>query len=61
MTDREKKRKAALVAVAYYLEQEAAQMETAEQPKQWSDMGKEIMMNNRAMVQRRGRLLRSLA
>lgn len=60
MTDRQKKMKAALAAVAYYLEQEAQQ----DQPvanNAWSEMGKEIIMKNRAMVQRRGRVIRSRA
>lgn len=61
MTNREKKMKAALAAVAYYLEQEAAQAEPVKNKSKWSGMGKEMMMGNRIMVQRRGRMLRSRA
>lgn len=56
MTIQEKKKKAAMIAVAYYLEQEA------EKPKlkrlnSWRTVGQEVIMNNRALVQRRGRTL----
>ncbi|MCU4176162.1 hypothetical protein [Carboxylicivirga sp. N1Y90] len=61
MTAREKKRKAAMIAVAYYLEQEAAKNNEVKDVKAWSSAGKEVMMSNRALVQRRGRLLRSRA
>ncbi len=56
MTAREKKRKAALIAVAYYLEQEAAKNNEAKEYNTWASAGKEVIMNNREMVQRRGRL-----
>ena len=63
MTQAEKKRKAALVAIAYYLEQEkaAAATHTASNKgkKSWAKAGREMIMKNRAIVQRRGRLLRS--
>lgn len=61
MTAREKKRKAALIAVAYYLEQEAAKNNEVSNVNSWKAAGKEVIMSNRAMVQRRGRLLRSRA
>jgi len=61
MTAREKKRRAAMIAVAYYLEQEAAKNNEVKVEKAWSAAGKEVIMSNRAMVQRRGRLLRSRA
>ncbi len=61
MTAREKKRKAAMIAVAYYLEQEAAKNNDAKADNTWLAAGKEVIMGNRAMVQRRGRLLRSRA
>lgn len=61
MTAREKKRKAAMIAVAYYLEQEAAKNNEIVVDNAWKAAGKEVIMNNRAMVQRRGRLLRSRA
>ncbi len=61
MTDREKKRKAAMIAVAYYLEQEALQQKEVKVSKMWATAGKEVIMGNRALVQRRGRILRSRA
>ena len=61
MTAREKKRKAALIAVAYYLEQEAAKNDKRKIENAWAVAGKEVSMSNRALVQRRGRLLRSRA
>ncbi|MCU4157000.1 hypothetical protein J1N10_13505 [Carboxylicivirga sp. A043] len=61
MTAREKKRKAAMIAVAYYLEQEAAKNNEVKAVNSWKAIGKEVIMSNRAMVQRRGRLLRSRA
>ena len=61
MTDRQKKMKAALAAVAYYLEQEAQQEAPVANNNTWSGMGKEIIMKNRIMVQRRGRVIRSRA
>ncbi len=61
MTDRRNKlKKAALAAVAYYLEQEAAeQQDQIVNTSNWAGMGKDIIMKNRAMVQRRGRMLRN--
>lgn len=59
MTAREKKRKAAMVAVAYYMEQEAAKNTEVTEQNAWSDAGKKVSMSNRTMVQRRGRILRS--
>jgi len=61
MTAREKKRKAAMIAVAYYLEQEAAKNSEKKVENTWVATGKQVTMSNRAMVQRRGRMLRSRA
>ncbi len=59
MTYEEKKRKAALVAAAYYIEQERIEQtessEYSNKPCKWKVAAKEISMNNRQMVQRRGR------
>ncbi|MCU4165943.1 hypothetical protein [Carboxylicivirga caseinilyticus] len=58
MTEREKKRKAAMIAVAYYLEQEkAAAAEVVKPANNWAAMGKGMIMNNRTNVQRKGRLM----
>jgi hypothetical protein len=61
MTDKQKKMKAALAAVAHYLEQEAEQAKQSTPANTWSGMGKEIIMKNRAMVQRRGRMIKHRA
>ncbi|WP_347838259.1 hypothetical protein [uncultured Draconibacterium sp.] len=62
MTAREKKRKAAMIAVAYYLEQEAAKNKLeVKDYSAWVSSGKEVIMDNRNMVQRRGRALRKRA
>jgi hypothetical protein len=61
MTAREKKRRAAMIAVAYYLEQEAAKNLEVKDYSAWVNSGKGIIMDNRAKVQRRGRLLRTSA
>lgn len=60
----EKKRKAAMIAVAYYIEQENATATATASSEQnrsgaWVQTGKEIAMSNRYVIQRRGRLLRS--
>lgn len=58
----EKKRKAAMIAVAYYIEQEKANATDQGEPNRsgaWAQTGKEIAMSNRYVIQRRGRLLRS--
>lgn len=62
MTAIEKKRRAAMIAVAYYLEQEAAKnnIEVTDY-KTWATAGKEVIMDNREMVQRRGRSFRKRA
>ncbi len=57
MTAREKKRKAAMVAIAYYLEQEAAKNTEVKTQNNWLSTGKKIAMGNRVMVQRHGRAL----
>lgn len=59
MTAREKKKRAAIIAVAYYLEQEAAKSTEEKEYKTWATVGKEMMMGNRTMVQRRGRQVRT--
>jgi len=59
MTARDKKKKAAMIAVAYYLEQEAAKNQEEQHQNSWLAAGKEIAMSNRVMVQRHGRGLRS--
>ena len=62
MTATEKKKRAAMIAVAYYLEQEAAgnNLEVKDY-RTWANSGKGVIMDNREMVQRRGRLLRKRA
>lgn len=57
MTAREKKRRAAMIAVAYYLEQEAEKNSEVKTVNSWKSTAKGIAMNNRTLVQRRGRLL----
>lgn len=59
MTREEKIKKAAMVAVAYYLEEEAAKQNDGKPVNSWSSTGKKVMMNNRIMVQRHGRSLPS--
>lgn len=62
MTAREKKKKAAMIAVAYYMEQEAAKNNLeVKNYSAWVSLGKEVIMDNRNMVQRRGRVLRKRA
>lgn len=62
MTATEKKKRAAMIAVAYYLEQEAAKNNIeVKDYNAWVNSGKEIIMDNREKVQRRGRLLRTRA
>ena len=61
MTATEKKRRAAMIAVAYYLEQEAAKNTEVKDYNAWVNSGKGIIMDNREKVQRRGRLLRTRA
>lgn len=61
MTLAEKKKKAAMIAVAYYIEQEKAALATEQNSSKvsWSRTGLEMTMNKRMVMQRRGRLLRS--
>jgi hypothetical protein len=62
MTTYEKKRKAALAAAAWYIEQEkanAAVPNNFQRLNSWSQTGKEIAMSNRYVIQRKGKLLRS--
>lgn len=61
MTTYEKKRKAAMIAVAYYIEKEKEnELKSNGNNRQcsWSQTGKEIAMNNRSVIQSGGRLLR---
>lgn len=53
----EKKKKAIAAAVVYFLEQEAAQQKQRTPKNMWVSLGKETIMQNRTMVQRRGRML----
>ncbi len=57
MTLSDKKKKAVAIAVAYYLEQEAAENHGSIADQTWVTMGKATIMENRARVQRRGRVL----
>lgn len=62
MTTYEKKKKAAMIAVAYYIEQEktnAIALTGCNELSNWSRTGIEIAMQKRQVIQRRGRLLRS--
>jgi len=62
MTTYEKKRKEAMIAAAYYIEQEKANAATpvnnAPRLSRWSRTGIEINMNKRQVIQLRGRVLR---
>ncbi|MFW5756103.1 MAG: hypothetical protein ACOCWK_05845 [Tangfeifania sp.] len=64
MTTYEKKRKAAMIAAAYYIEQEKAKAQAIKsvdnKPRlsRWSRTGIEINMNKRQVIQLRGRVLR---
>jgi hypothetical protein len=61
MTTYEKKRKAAMIAAAYYIEQEKARaakpVDNTPRLSRWSRTGIEINMNKRQVVQLRGRVL----
>lgn len=61
MTAREKKKRAAMIAVAYYLQQESANNLEVKDYKAWAAAGKGVIMDNREMVQRHGRILRKRA
>lgn len=55
MTERAKKLKAAISAVLYYIQEEEA---NREKPKnRWSRFSRESIMQNRIVVQRRGRVM----
>ena len=61
MTNYEKKRKAAMIAAAYYIEQEKANAAVPANEmrlSKWSRTGIEINMNKRQVVQLRGHVLR---
>ena len=56
----EKKKKAIAAAVAYYIEQEeAAAVLNLKARNMWVAVGKETIMHNREVVQRRGRIIHS--
>lgn len=60
MNTYDKKKKAALIAAAYYMEQERANANAASEVIQmtsWARTGKEIAMNKRTVIQRRGKVL----
>lgn len=59
MTREEKKKKAVLIAIAYYLEQEKEACKGNPNFNSWSRIGRETRMNDRTVVQRRGKTLRS--
>lgn len=61
MTREEKIKKAALIAVAYHIEQEKAEAMKVESSANgsWSRTGVKMMMTKRKIVQLRGRNLRS--
>lgn len=61
MTQAEKKKKAVMIAVAYYIEQEKAELANTENANHvtWTRTGIEMNMSKRMVMQRRGRLLRS--
>lgn len=61
MTAREKKRRAAMIVVAYYLEQQAAKNTDVPSGNTWTTAGKDVIMDNRARVQRKGRIIKSRA
>lgn len=56
MTEKDKKKKAAMIAVAYYVQQLADVEHHVQTKNGWSEMGKAQNMENRIMVQRRGRI-----
>ncbi len=62
MTTYEKKRKAAMIAAAYYIEQEKAKaanpVNNVHHLSRWSRTGIEIAMNKRQVIQLRGNVLR---
>jgi hypothetical protein len=57
MTEREKKLKAAITAVIYYIQEEEAN--AAKPQNRWSRFARETTMNNRMIVQRRGRVMQA--
>ncbi len=59
MTEREKRKRAAIIAVAYYLEEEKTRQNEVMETSRWVSTAQEVAMGNRAMVQRRGRFLSS--
>lgn len=56
MTQKDKKKKAAMIAVAYYLEQEKLAQRKNKRTNLWGNMGVELNMENRLRVQRRNKL-----
>ncbi len=59
MTYEEKKKKAVMIAVAFYIKQENANEKALPNLTRWSQTGKVIAMNKRQVIQQRGRVLRS--
>lgn len=60
MTYQEKKKKAIAIAVACYIEQEKAELQAQTvgiSSSSWQSTGRLMQMNNRQIVQRRGRVL----
>jgi len=52
LKDKQKKLKAAIMGALYYLQQQ--EEENSEPKNNWAQSGREIIMQNRMMVQRRG-------
>lgn len=53
MTRKEKKRKAAMIAVAYYIEQEKQANTKGRKRNLWREMGVELNMHNHQVMGRR--------
>ncbi len=56
MTTIDKKKKAAIMAVAYYLKQEEYANKQLKKTNNWIKEAKKVSMNNRILIQRHGRL-----
>lgn len=56
MTHSEKKKKAALIAAAYYIEHDILANKKSKPRNAWAEMGHELIMENRLRIQRRGRV-----
>ncbi|MDA3814622.1 MAG: hypothetical protein PF570_10270 [Candidatus Cloacimonetes bacterium] len=55
MKDKQKKLKAAIMGVLYYLQQQEKE-NNSKSEKQWALSGRKLIMRNREFVQRKGRL-----